>query len=108
MNNISMMIAALPEYRRADRIMEQAARFDPARGGEFRTAVEQCLADLALGNLDRPEAEALLEATRSRLASAAVGREFAARVRLDGLLDELTGYICARLMNAVLAARTAA
>ena len=108
MNSMSMRIATLPEYQRAARIMDQVAEFDPSLGGEFRAAAERCLSDLALGNIDRAEAAALLQAARSRLASAAVGREFAARVRLDGLLDKLTGYICARLLNAVLAARTAA
>ena len=107
MNSISTLIAALPEYQRAARIMDQVAALDRQRGREFRGAVDRCLTDLALGNLDRQEAAALLEATRSRLASAAVGQEFAARVRLDGLLDELTGYLCGRMLDAVMAARAA-
>ena len=96
---------ALPEYRHFQRLTGQMAGCDPVGGAAYRLAVERCLADLMLGNIERGEAAALLDAARGRLSSGTVGRDIALRMRLEGLLDSLEGVLLGRLLDAALSAR---
>ncbi len=99
-------IDALPEFRHYVRIMGQMAHCDPVGSAAYRLAVERCLADLALGNIERGEAAALMDAARGRLSSGAVGRDIALRMRLEGLLDALEGALLGRLLDEALSARS--
>lgn len=96
----SETVRALPEYQCLAEVMDRIESCDPEGGAGYRSAVDDCLAGLAMGLIAKPRAALLLEDARDRLTASAEGRSLVLKIRLENLVDAIGTVLLDQLVEA--------
>lgn len=96
----SEAIRTLPEYQCLAEVMDRIESCDPQGGAGYRSAVDDCLAGLAMGLIPKHRASLLLEDARDRLVASAEGRSLVLKIRLENLVDAIGTVLLDQLVEA--------